>query len=336
MCAYIHVERVDEFLELVSDSDGRGYERWRYTLIEDKQLPTNSPEALLSIWDVCVQIAESRLWDNQKVRMPDKKLTRYLLDILGRIKYSASVTRFDEGQLPHDISTEIKQWLLSEKHPLNAFAKVLWHYTRYNSHGVAGTSQWLSDVIMEWVRQVLECDAVKARTLLRAFVKRSQGLFPGGESIRWNTENKRFENIPWSLSEPFRDNKPVNAIAFEVNDLHSYPSKIQRLRGAAKECGYHVSENMSFDRETKERDVWLCIFQVTENRSGKIKPILSIWKEHRHTNKFFLRHDVFYFVKECSLDEMEPPIQRWIDYIEILEGDIDDEDIDTADGWEPA
>ena len=45
----------------VSVEDGRGYERWRYSLTAPaEKIPTNSADALLSIWDVAVQLETDR------------------------------------------------------------------------------------------------------------------------------------------------------------------------------------------------------------------------------------------------------------------------------------
>ena len=47
--SYISEETVGKFLSVVSEADGRGYERWRYTLIEDRPLPRNSPEGIVTL-----------------------------------------------------------------------------------------------------------------------------------------------------------------------------------------------------------------------------------------------------------------------------------------------
>ena len=68
--SYITIETVDGFLSQVSRVDGKGYELWRYTLIQnEKQLPQNSAEAMVAIWGICVQIAKSRKFDIQCVKM---------------------------------------------------------------------------------------------------------------------------------------------------------------------------------------------------------------------------------------------------------------------------
>ena len=57
---YIGPAAAGEFLDVVSAEDGRGYERWRYSLTAPEQkIPTNSAEALLSIWDTAVQLCQT-------------------------------------------------------------------------------------------------------------------------------------------------------------------------------------------------------------------------------------------------------------------------------------
>ena len=140
--SYITVGRVDKFLDRVSGPGGTGYERWRYSLIEDTNLPKNSPEALLAIWDACIQIAEYSLWKNQKVRMPDKELTQKLRQLLNDINLNVSVERHNAGEPLQNTSGEIKDWLWSKGHPLNAFADVLWHFARFGTHGVVDIPEW--------------------------------------------------------------------------------------------------------------------------------------------------------------------------------------------------
>ena len=91
--SYIAISSADDFLNRVSGHQGVGYERWRYALIEEKPLPKNSPEALVAIWGVCVQIAKERLWKNQRVRMPDKELAQTFCRRLEALLDNVSVDR---------------------------------------------------------------------------------------------------------------------------------------------------------------------------------------------------------------------------------------------------
>ena len=208
---YITVKTVDEFLSVVSGAGGTGYERWRYTLIEDKELPRNSPEGLVAIWGVCVQIAKARAWEKELVRMPDEELTSKLWMQLDNVVLNVSIDRQNAGEAFQDIADEIRRWAWRTGHPLNAFADVLWHFRRYGEHGQADVSEWLSDALRKWAAAVLKSPAVAGTTWLRTFVERAQGHTPDGQSIRWDRNNKRFETISWSLEDRRRDELPPDA-----------------------------------------------------------------------------------------------------------------------------
>ena len=302
--SYLNVRPVDQFLNTVSGRKGAGYERWRYTLIEDKQLPRNSPEALLAIWGVCVEIAEERVWETQMVRMPDKVLAHELCEHLERLHQNVSIERQNAGEPFQDISSEIRDWLWRGGHPLNAFAGVLWHFARYGSHGVENPSEWLSDTLTQWAKNIVESPAISRQTLLRAFVTRAQGNTSSGASIRWNPKKKRFESVRWSLKKRTSDTLPpkANVIAY----FNGRRTLLAGLWVAAKECGYKVLENRSFNGPP-DQDDWFCTLEVRVEDAGKKKPILSIWEKRNNYRR------VFYLIEECNPEETCQPVRRWID-----------------------
>ena len=302
--SYIAIGNADQFLKLVSGRQGSGYERWRYTLIEEKPLPRNSPEGLLAIWGVCVQMAKERLWKNQRVRMPDKELTQTFCQRLEALLANVSVDRQNAGEPFQDISGEIRDWLWRGGHPLNAFAEVLWHFARYGSHGVAADSEWLSDTLTRWVKEVVGNPAASARTSLRAFVTRAQGLTPEGASIRWNPRKNRFEAIQWSLEKRFRDTLPPNAAV--IGDLVGHGIPLSTLWVAAKESGFRVLENRAF-KGPLDQDPWFCTLEVQAEQAGNVKTILSMWQKRDDD------HDHFQMVEECAPEEVSQPVRRWID-----------------------
>ena len=96
--SYIGIENLDDFLKKVSGNDGKGYERWRYSLIEvERELPRNSTEALITIWGICVEITRSRIHENQNVRMFDEKLTLKLCQWLTARISEVSIEQQDKG-----------------------------------------------------------------------------------------------------------------------------------------------------------------------------------------------------------------------------------------------
>ena len=244
--SYVPIADADEFLTEISGPGRAGYERWRYTLIEDRPLPRNSPETLSAIWGVCVQMAEQNLWNNQRVQMPDKQLTQHFCQQLEMLMVNVSVGRQDAGEEFRDLSGEIRGWLWRAGHPLNAFAEVLWNFSRYGSHGAEGVSDWLSEALTRWVRDVLANPAASARTSLRAFLNRAQGHTPDGASIRWNPQPERFEATPWSLEDCFVDALPREAIL--IADPVPRATPLNTLWVAARESGCRVLENRRLQR----------------------------------------------------------------------------------------
>ena len=236
--SYIAVGALDNFLEQVSGRKGTGYERWRYTLIEDKPLPKNSPEALLAVWGSCVQVAEDNVSGRQQAEMPNQELASDLSHKLEKAVFDTSIHRQNQGGPFHDINPEVRTWLWKTGSPLSAFAEVLWHFSRYGSHGVDDASDWLSEAIDRWVTNVLEDPAAVGQTRLRAFVERARGHTPDGASIRWDSKDNRFQAVPWSLSKCFREKLPPNATP--IGDRTRAGRQLSLLWKAAKESGYRV------------------------------------------------------------------------------------------------
>lgn len=301
--SYITIAGLDQFLEEVSGPKGTGYERWRYTLIEDRQLPRNSPEALVAVWGVCVEIAEQRVWENQRVRMPDEELTWRLRQELENALQSVSSDRQNAGEPFRNIVPEIDAWLWEGGHPLNAFTQVLWCFSRWGSHGVLNASDWLSDVIQRWVTRILKDPAAAGLTPLRTFVVRAQGLSAEGESIRWNPGVKRLEAIPWSLDARFRRDLPPNAIV--VGDLTRKGPLLRTLWEAANDSGYRVLENRAFVGPP-DTDVWFRTVEVQDEDEDEVKPVLTMWQRQYEDD------NLFYMVEECSRDVMSQHVRRWI------------------------
>ena len=276
--SYVGSASVDQFLALVSGPGGAGYERWRYTLIEDRPLPKNNPEALLAIWGICVQMAEERLWDNQRVSMPDKQLTQAFCQRLELLLVRVSVDRQNDGEQFQDISGEIRQWLWRRDHPLNAFAEVLWHFARYGSHGAENVSDWFSDTLTRWVNEILASPAASTRTSLRAFLVRAQGLTPDGQSIRWNKAGKRFEAVPWSLERRFRDTLPPQATV--IGDFDRLGASLSTLWVAARESGYEVLENRAFRGPPGPRNLVLhargTVATCRDDRAGSLNVATAV------------------------------------------------------------
>ena len=303
---YITVKTADEFLSVVSGEGGTGYERWRYTLIEDKELPRNSPEGLVAVWGVCVQIAKATAWEKELVRMPDEELTSKLWMQLDDVVLNVSVDRQNAGEPPQDIARETRGWVRREGHPLNAFADVLWHFRRYGEHGQADVSDWLADALNGWALVVLKSPAIAGTTSLRAFVERAQGRTPDGQSLRWNRKANRFEDIPWALENRHRTALPPDAVV--IGDPTGM--RLQLLWQAAKQSGYRVLENRAFKGPTNE-DRWFRTVELQAAADGDERPILSIWQERNNDEP------KFYMVEQISREAIVANMRTWIEMVAL-------------------
>ena len=299
--SYIPIRKLDEFLQRVSARKGAGYERWRYALIENRKLPQNSPAALVAIWGVCVQIAVNKSWSNQRVRMPDEMLATDLRNRLNALARGISINRQNAGEPYQEIQPEIDAWFHASGHPLNAFAQVLWHYRRYESHGVADASDWLSEVLQKWCKHVLEAMSGSGLTMLRMFVERAQGNTPEGASLLWNSAVKRFEAVPWSLEGRYQSELPQGAI--NIGGLHDEQPLLRDLWKVAHQSGYIVLENRSFNGANRQDD-WFCTLQVQSENEGQSNAILSVWEKPVELD--------CHLIQECPSDAIAPPIKRWI------------------------
>ena len=303
---YVETETLDAFLSEISDEDGRGYERWRYTLIDDTPPPRISPEALLAVWGACIQITKQRIWENQRLRMPEEVLARELYEALQAVAMDVSGERQDVGEPFQDINPEIRQWLRRNGHPLNAFADVLWHFSRYAEHGQPNVSRCLAEALTSWAEGVLACPAVSRRTSLRRFVAYAKGDTPHGQSVRWDRGVERFKAVPWCLESRQQDARPPGAVP--VGELTPRLPPLSTLWRAAKESGYRVLENRGFIVSGNQKP-WIRTHEVrTVAKNGDdARPILTMWRQPNE------RRGLFFMVEEQPREEMGDSVRNWVE-----------------------
>ena len=158
-----------------------------HAIIEDRQLRRGTAtEGLVDhFWGACTQICRKimNLGEPCSVhRMLDEELTDEFGDDLESAVLYVSGERQNAGEPFQDIDPEIRAWLRNGGYPLNAFADVLWHFDRYDWHGVAGASAWFSDALTRWAQHVAEQAAGSGPTLRRIFVARAGPYARRGES----------------------------------------------------------------------------------------------------------------------------------------------------------
>ena len=235
--------------------------------------------------------------------MPDEELTSKLWMQLDDVVLNVSVDRQNAGEPFQDIAREIRDWVWRTGHPLNAFADVLWQFSRYEVHGQADVSEWLSDALTRWAMIVLNSPAIAGPTSLRAFVDRAQGQTRDGRSLR-NRNANRFEAIPWSLENRQQDALPPNAIV--IGDPTPRGTPLCTLWQAAKESGYRVRENLGFNGPP-DHGPWFCTHEVQTGVRDDARSILTMWRKPDGD------HDLFYMVEEQAREAMGERVRRWIE-----------------------
>ena len=302
--SYIVTPTVRQFLQDISGpNSGQGYERWRYTLIEDKPLPKNSPEALISIWDISIQVAIQKVWENQRIRMTDVYLKESILRLLHNELTNVTVGRQNRGEQFQDIDNEVKKWLWQYGDPINSIACALWHFARFNYHGQEGVSDWFSEALEKFLITISNVLKKEGRTSLRTFVNRAQGLTPEGSSIRWNSETNRFEPVPWSMPDLFQNSPPSNGIKFRDTRERGLPLAL--LWYYSKAAGYKVLENRSYNGSSDD-ETFFCTHRVVSQDVESKEVLYSLW-QRKHDWPYH-----FVLVRECDESKVNPLLQQFI------------------------
>ncbi len=293
---------LDGFLNTISENDGKGYEKWRYSLIEDGPLPTNSPEALTAIWWASVKIAKEPLFPNTQLLMPEQELLQDMKELLCEAYRYVAVEKQNEGDHYREIRPEITAWLNSTDHPLNAFANVLHHHAREETHGVGNASSWLSDVLKRWVELVQKKVKDSGPSDLWAFSMGALGRWYTGHGVRWDSQGSRFAALQWTLDRETRRKPPCAALPYRSIKLGW---RLPYLYRAAREAGCQVKESRDF--RNLGGHSWVRTLQVGRDDDGW-KPVLTVWER-------VLPHSRMVNGTTISVDGLPPPrpLQRWID-----------------------
>ncbi len=299
--SYIEINNLDDFLSEVSGPRGKGYERWRYTLIDDEeQLPRNSANAMVEIWGVFVEIALSRLDECSRVEMLEEKLVRELDE-----GFQDSITEIEravfEEQFSPDLENEAEVRLFRDEHKLDVFAKILQHFASFKSHGIHDLSDELSKVVDYWLKNSACFGLTGGMSSLRWFIERASGRTPYSESIRWDADSNRFVDIAWSLDVVCNETLPQGAITIRKTN----PSRsLQKLKNCANECGYKVRENRSYTNPLiSNKTDYFRTLEICE--SVTTNSVLTIWQRPARSHEFS-------FVVEQHENEILPPVRNWI------------------------
>ena len=261
---YLDVGSLGDFLEIVSNPPegkaGRGYESWRYSLTDpESRIPRNSPVFLLAIWRAAVMVIEDREYERRSVLTPDKEIMAHLWPRLEFIMSTVCVRRQDKGLPFENYIEQYQAWVLPYGHPLNALATVLRDASRDAGPAQSGASGTLEESVVEWIAWLRKHVEQHANYNVRRFHARAIGLPGGAGGIRWNAEQRLFEDVPWELSPNWLDAPPPGSFRFDCLN----GGRRDLVADFLRRTGLQVRENRHLTAPTQsEGDEWLCTLRA--------------------------------------------------------------------------
>ena len=280
---YIGPATAGEFLDAVSTEDGRGYERWRYSLTApEEKIPTNSADALLSIWDVAVQLCETDR-EGWRLRGVYEHLSEgfawALQDTMRR-----RMERMESGEEYQELHAEAMEWMRARGGLLNAYSELVHraHRGLVPDPEPDGLSSPLADCLTRWL-EAGDVGVVKARSDVGVFLARAAGRRGPARGVRWNGETNGFEDVPWDLCETTAAEPPEGAFRFDA--YMGSDDRLREIKWILKR-GFRAAENYPF-REQMPRDKWLCTLCAEKPVDGD-KLTIRFWEHRDDENGFYV------------------------------------------------
>ena len=288
---YLYVPSLGDFLKIVSNPPdgkaGQGYESWRYSLtVPHSLIPPNSPVFLLAMWRAAVMLIEEREYERRSVITPDLQIVTHLWQQLELIMSTVCVRRQDQGLPFENYVEQYQMWVRSHGHPLNAFAAVLHDGHRDVGPGRSGASGTLEESLVEWRHWLrahvdLDADYNVSRYYWRSLGQRG---WPG--SIRWNTEERRFEDMPWELEANWADAPPSGSYRFK-GDLNGGRRDFVGDFLRKKELAVRENRHLTAPKRSDSAE-WLCTLSAEQSAadlSGGERFFVRVWESRESLQK---------------------------------------------------
>ncbi|MCY4611004.1 MAG: hypothetical protein OXC38_04820 [Gammaproteobacteria bacterium] len=271
---YIRIKTLQKFLKEVSGTGGKGYEQWRYALIEPGPIPPNSVDCMLAIWDACVQWMTHQQHPKQRIWMPELKLLKEFEDILERIYREPRLWRKSSDGRPADSTGDLQKWYEEHGHPLNAFAQLIWNDYRGIPPEETADPDWLANLLRVWLERIKSLRESSNQTSLAYFIERAKGNTMSGLGIRWNADKTRFEDIPWNLEEIMQEEVPDSAIRMDGEKAEMRNGLLQRMY----KDGFDVKENGFRSPQAKD-ETWVCSLMAEKEQASGEKVSIKVWEQ---------------------------------------------------------
>ena len=153
------------------------------------------------------------------------------------------------------------------------------------------------------LRQLTHDAREGTRGALPTFVRRALGYFPTGESVQWNPETMRFENVPWPLHRESRDDAPPGAT--RVAPEENANGRLRDIWHHASVAGYQVKETREFAANFEQPVQWHLRMRVYDQHEGVAEARISVWQERDLKGAIAVEHHA----QEAPL---QPHMDLWL------------------------
>ena len=186
--------------------------------------------------------------------------------------------RIERGEEALPIYEDRDRWGRSHTHTLDAMAQALSHYESYfDVPDDVGGQPWRNALRNCLCNLRHQADQKLKRGSLHTFTRRASGWFSNAASIRWNGNEQRFEDVPWSLESEARNKPPPQSQIVQYRN--STIVQLRRLRNLASTRGYLLRETRAFAWRAARRDcTWHLRLRLFDFADGAERPRLSIWQ----------------------------------------------------------
>ena len=320
---YVPIPTCAEFLEHIQGDDNRGHLDWRYCLIQGQLPPSNSADAMLAIWASLIRRCEERegMRHRAGTRTADEEVRFDLSERLERACMDCEQRAAENGDPIPPLRDELARWAPSGACMVNKIAALLRHRERYLEIPEREGSEPMQRTLAVCLRQLTHDAREGMRGALPTFARRALGYFPTGESVRWNPETMRFENVPWPLQRESRDDAPPGAT--RVAPEENADGRLRDIWHHASVAGYKVKGTREFAANLDRPVQWHLRMRVYYQQEDAEDARISVWQEHdlegaiaveQHAPEAPLRPHMDLWLRRCQY----PVRAKWLAHGEPL------------------
>ena len=275
---YLPIPTCAQFLDHIQGDNKKGHEDWRYCLIQGHVPPLNSTDAMLAIWTALLRCCEERTQiPHRGTRTADEEVRVGLSECLERACSDREQRAAENDEPIPPLREELTRWAPSGACMMNNMSALLGHREKYREVPEREGSEPIRQVLAYCLMRLKDDARRGARGALPTFVRRALGYFPTGESVRWNPETRRFENVPWPLQSETKERVPQDATRVEPED--NADGRLREIWHHARVAGYEVKEIREFAADPDQAARWHLRMRVYDPHEGAERTRISVWQE---------------------------------------------------------